>query len=284
LKSSSLVTSVALAVSSIDKIASVTSGTIHVGNVAIMAQATPAAAWKFLLQVLGLGEVAAFSHLHSGTDTIRFSALKKVSQDHKLHMSDSDLQKMIDVADKDGDGEVNVEEFKQIWAVARVVATTAAPTVAPTAPPTVAECSCRGGTEFGNTCTSDHNQGKLWCYVDNDALCPDAVQRSGGSWTEFPWSEAACDKTTTNDASAPPQSGGAAGSSSTHVNHNSAVATWHTGHPGESCDSVCRRHEKVCHPEHMKMSTVTQIEAVAEHLGVTCNSWEKSTWIVGPFP
>eukprot|EP00730_Choanoeca_flexa_P012782 TRINITY_DN4616_c0_g1_i2.p1 TRINITY_DN4616_c0_g1~~TRINITY_DN4616_c0_g1_i2.p1 ORF type:complete len:169 (+),score=38.25 TRINITY_DN4616_c0_g1_i2:70-576(+) len=49
-----------------------------------------------------------------GTGRISFANLKRVAQDLGESLSDEELQEMIDEADRDGDGEINEEEFLRI--------------------------------------------------------------------------------------------------------------------------------------------------------------------------
>merc|ERR1711975_192920 len=49
-----------------------------------------------------------------GTGKISFKNLKRVAQELGENMTDEELQEMIDEADRDGDGEVNEEEFFRI--------------------------------------------------------------------------------------------------------------------------------------------------------------------------
>ena len=48
------------------------------------------------------------------TGKISFKNLKRVAKDLGENMTDEELQEMIDEADRDGDGEVNEEEFFRI--------------------------------------------------------------------------------------------------------------------------------------------------------------------------
>ena len=48
------------------------------------------------------------------TGKISFKNLKRVAQELGENMTDEELQEMIDEADRDGDGEVNEEEFFRI--------------------------------------------------------------------------------------------------------------------------------------------------------------------------
>merc|ERR1719443_18197 len=48
------------------------------------------------------------------TQKISFKNLKRVAQELGENMTDEELQEMIDEADRDGDGEVNEEEFLRI--------------------------------------------------------------------------------------------------------------------------------------------------------------------------
>ena len=48
------------------------------------------------------------------TNTISFKNLKRVAKELGENMTDEELQEMIDEADRDGDGEVNEEEFFRI--------------------------------------------------------------------------------------------------------------------------------------------------------------------------
>ncbi|XP_070613764.1 uncharacterized protein [Erythrolamprus reginae] len=49
-----------------------------------------------------------------GTGKISFKNLKRVSKELGENLSDEELQEMIDEADRDGDGEINEEEFLRI--------------------------------------------------------------------------------------------------------------------------------------------------------------------------
>lgn len=48
------------------------------------------------------------------TGTISFKNLKRVAKELGENLTDEELQEMIDEADRDGDGEVNKEEFLRI--------------------------------------------------------------------------------------------------------------------------------------------------------------------------
>lgn len=48
------------------------------------------------------------------TGTISFKNLKRVAKELGENLTDDELQEMIDEADRDGDGEVNQEEFLRI--------------------------------------------------------------------------------------------------------------------------------------------------------------------------
>ncbi|XP_029139032.1 caltractin isoform X2 [Protobothrops mucrosquamatus] len=49
-----------------------------------------------------------------GTGKISFKNLKRVSKELGENLTDEELQEMIDEADRDGDGEINEEEFLKI--------------------------------------------------------------------------------------------------------------------------------------------------------------------------
>ncbi|XP_058049212.1 uncharacterized protein LOC131203238 isoform X2 [Ahaetulla prasina] len=49
-----------------------------------------------------------------GTGKISFKNLKRVSKELGENLTDEELQEMIDEADRDGDGEINEEEFLRI--------------------------------------------------------------------------------------------------------------------------------------------------------------------------
>ena len=48
------------------------------------------------------------------TGKISFRNLKRVARELGENMTDEELQEMIDEADRDGDGEINLEEFMRI--------------------------------------------------------------------------------------------------------------------------------------------------------------------------
>ena len=48
------------------------------------------------------------------TGWISFKNLKQVSRDFWVNMTDEEIQEIIDEADKDGDGEINEDEFFRI--------------------------------------------------------------------------------------------------------------------------------------------------------------------------
>jgi len=50
----------------------------------------------------------------SGNGKITFNELKRVAKELGENMTDEELQEMIDEADRDGDGEINEEEFLRI--------------------------------------------------------------------------------------------------------------------------------------------------------------------------
>merc|ERR1740138_1767449 len=49
------------------------------------------------------------------TGKISFKNLKRVAKELGERMTDEELQEMIDDADRDGDGEINEEEFRRIF-------------------------------------------------------------------------------------------------------------------------------------------------------------------------
>ena len=48
------------------------------------------------------------------TGKISFRNLKRVAKELGENMSDEEIQEMIDEADRDGDGEINMDEFMRI--------------------------------------------------------------------------------------------------------------------------------------------------------------------------
>jgi Ca2+-binding EF-hand superfamily protein len=95
-----------------------------IGGAQAEMQAQSAGGWKSVLDTFGsrgLGMEATFQQLDDDhTGKISFKNLKKVSQDLSLGKSYEDLQMFIDEGDKDGDGEINMGEFTQVWANAGV--------------------------------------------------------------------------------------------------------------------------------------------------------------------
>ena len=54
------------------------------------------------------------------SQTIDFSNLKKASIDLKENLDDDFIRKMIECADYDGDGEVNLEDFMKLMKLAKL--------------------------------------------------------------------------------------------------------------------------------------------------------------------